>query len=82
MLYCMTPEQQAAGFLVEIRAERARQGVSIDALAKSLGTDATSLSRKLRGERELKFRESLAICEALQVTVSTLLSRINDGAAA
>lgn len=76
MLFCMTPEQITEAFLGEVAAEMGRQRISAVRLAVMVDLDPSALSRKLRGKTELKFSESLAICEALHVTIPTLLDRI------
>lgn len=59
-----------------------RQGVRVGQLSEQTGMESSSLSRKLRGETALKFIEALSICEALHVTIPTLLGRVDDMAAA
>ncbi|QIM19911.1 helix-turn-helix transcriptional regulator [Phycicoccus sp. HDW14] len=78
----MTPEQFIPAVLAEIRAELGRQGVNVTRLSAVTGISQPSLSRKLRGESPLGLLDTLLICDALHVTVPTLLGRASDMAAA
>ena len=82
MLFCMTPQERTDSVLAEVRAEMARQGVNLTWLAETSGLNASSLSRKMRGETPMLLIELLTLCEALHVTVPVLLRRIEDMAAA
>lgn len=63
-----------------------RQDVNITRLSERVAQIApisqASLSRKLRGETPLTLVEALVICEALHVTIPTLLQRADEMAAA
>lgn len=52
----------------ELRAEIARKGVSKTSLAEALGISLTSLSMKLKGEREFKESEIQKLVTALSLT--------------
>ena len=82
MLFCMTTEQRTSALLAEVRAEMARRGDNLSDLATATGISQASLSRKLRGETALLVTEALLICDALHVTLPTLLRRIDEIAAA
>lgn len=59
----------------EIRAERARAGLSQTELAKRLGTSASTVSAIERGVRQLLAAELPDLCGALKVDLVTFLQR-------
>lgn len=60
----------------------ARREVNMTRLAADTGISQPSLSRKLRGETPLGLVEAFLICDVLQVSIPTLLRRVDDMAAA
>ncbi|MCR2051480.1 helix-turn-helix domain-containing protein [Actinomyces bowdenii] len=59
----------------EIRAEAARQGITVTALAEQAAISSRSLHRKLRGERPITLPEVQRLAAALGVPLSTLAER-------
>lgn len=57
-----------------IRARRKELGISQEALALQSGIDRSHFGRIERGERNLTLLNLLRICEALELTASSLLS--------
>jgi len=55
-----------------IRAELARKGLTVSALAKELGCSESNMSRKLNGHRPLSSDSLLRIASFLEVTVAAL----------
>lgn len=66
----------------EIRAEAARQGVTAASLSVSTDIPRSTMSRKLSGASDLSVGEAASICSALGVSLSDLVRRAEDMAAA
>ena len=61
------------GPVLEIRAEMARQRLTVTALADAAGMSKSTLSRKLNGHGTLTLTEFGRVCEALGVSPSAIL---------
>jgi transcriptional regulator with XRE-family HTH domain len=59
-----------------MRAERRKQGMSQDALARASGIHSSEISRIERGAREPRFSTLVRLARALEVTPSELLERV------
>jgi transcriptional regulator with XRE-family HTH domain len=59
----------------EIRAELARNKISISALADKMGVRRDTLSDKLNGHTKIQVRDVLAIASALGLSMSELFVR-------
>ena len=70
--------------LGEVRAEMARQRVTLGMLAEATDISVSGLSRRLSGQTPITLAESVAVAEALHTDLLTLLerSRTNAGDAA
>lgn len=70
-----TKEQRRAKVASEVRAEMARQQVTVTALSKSTNINAPTLRRRLDGQSPFYVEELAAICAALNVGLSTFIDR-------
>jgi transcriptional regulator with XRE-family HTH domain len=59
----------------EVRAERARQGISLASLAAAIGKSPDTLTSRLLGKRPFHVEELLAICNLLGITLDELIAR-------
>lgn len=66
----------------EIRAWRAKRGISRLALARMTGIGPRSLLRYEEGEREIGVAQLVRICAELNVPLATFFGRISDELAA
>jgi transcriptional regulator with XRE-family HTH domain len=66
-----TPEQRFAYWLRQLRQER---GLSQVALAEMVGLDPTALTKIEKGNRSIRLNEAEALANALNQTVSTMLT--------
>ena len=66
------PAEAVAG---EIRAEVARQRLTLRTLAETTDITPSTLSRRMADPASLSFDELVAICSALGITPSALLAR-------
>lgn len=66
------------GLLGEIRAEMARQRVTISDLAPRLDMSPTVLGRRLAGRSALSITEAEQIADALGFTLLTLIDRADE----
>jgi transcriptional regulator with XRE-family HTH domain len=71
----------SAGVAAELRAEIARQGRTITAVADSAGLVTSTLTRKLKGIHEFDVNELGRVCAVLGISASELLDRAERGAA-
>lgn len=77
MLTCVTEYADffAAAVAAELRAERARKGITLDALAAASDTAKSSVQRYLKGTREIPITAFLALCQALEVSPVEIFDR-------
>ncbi|MFF9565776.1 helix-turn-helix domain-containing protein [Leifsonia sp. NPDC014704] len=66
----------------EIRAEMARQRVSVAQLADATGISQSTLYRRLNGVKPLQLEELDAICASLKVSLVALTERAKTAGAA
>lgn len=60
----------------ELRAERARQELTLEAIANEAGMQIKTVQRYLKGERDIPFTRLRAICAALKVSPVELMVRV------
>ena len=58
----------------ELRAERARQGLTIDELAERSGVAKTTVNRALKGDTALAVEVLIPLCAALRIDLGQLLN--------
>ena len=58
----------------ELRAERARQGLTIDELAERSGVAKTTVNRALKGDTALAVEVLIPLCVALRIDLGQLLN--------
>ena len=58
----------------ELRAERARQGLTIDELAERSGVAKTTVNRALKGDTALAVEVLIPLCAALCIDLGQLLN--------
>ena len=58
----------------ELRAERARQGLTIDELAERSGVAKTTANRALKGDTALAVEVLIPLCAALRIDLGQLLN--------
>ena len=73
------PAEAVAG---EIRAEVARQRLTLRTLAETTDITPSTLSRRMADPASLSFDELVAICSALGITPSALLARAESSVSA
>jgi transcriptional regulator with XRE-family HTH domain len=67
--------EASAALGAQVRAEAAARGVTIKALAAAIGKDRSQLIRYLDGERDFPVSVVYAVADALDMSVSLLISR-------
>lgn len=75
----MTPQQLQTRIGLQIRALRARHGLSQKQLATLTGLAVPALSRIENGRRDVKLSTLLRLAEALRADVATLLAPESPG---
>lgn len=73
--------QTTTDLLAEVRAEMARQRITVGGLAEKVGMTIDQVSRRLSGRVDLTVPEALTIADALGCELSDLLSRPHRHAA-
>ena len=58
----------------ELRAERARQGLTFDELAERSGVAKTTVNRALKGDTALAVEVLIPLCAALRIDLGQLLN--------
>lgn len=66
--------------LGELRAERARQRVTLAMLAEATDISVSGLSRRLDGQTPITLGEADALARALGCDLLTLMQRVRQGA--
>jgi len=66
----------------EIRAEMARQQISVDALSEESGVPISTLRRSVKGQRPFTIQELFVITRLLGTTVVDIVQRAEDRLAA
>ena len=66
----------------EIRAEMARQQISVDALSEKSGIPISTLRRSVKGYRPFTIQELFVITRLLDTTVVEIIQRAEDQLAA
>ena len=77
----MPPTIAAAEIVVQVRAEMARQDVSLPQLATALGVRYATLRKRLANPATLKYSDISAVSQALGVPASQLIERAEQAAA-
>ena len=82
MAYCtaMTTNSStfAAAVAGELRAERARQDITWDALVEATGISKSSVLRYLKGTRDIPLPEYVALCGALGLSPTEVFERAEE----
>lgn len=64
-----------AAVAAELRAERARKGITINALADNSGLAKSSVQRYLSGERDIPVPSLIDLCKVLSVDPRVIFER-------
>ena len=75
-----TTPASATELVIQIKAEMARQGVTLPQLAEQLGAPYSTLRDRLASPDALRYRDLLSITNALDVPLSTLAARAESQA--
>ena len=71
-------DQFNAAVAAELRAERARVGISYDDLVESSGIPKSSVQRYLGGKRDIPIPALLDLCRGLGVSAQLIFERAHD----
>ena len=71
-------DQFNAAVAAELRAERARVGISYDALVETTGIAKSSVQRYLGGKRDIPVPALLDLCRGLGVSPRVIFDRAYD----
>lgn len=70
-----TEERQMEAIAAELRSEVARQQLTYKVVAERAGMQQMTVSRYMRGERDIPMSKLFAMCRALGITAGDLLAR-------
>lgn len=76
----ITHPPTAGEIVVQIKAEMARQGLSLPQLADQVGVPYSTLRDRLSAPESIRYRDLLTLTHALDVPLSTLAAR-SEGSA-
>lgn len=69
----------AAAVAAELRAERARQQITLDVLVEMTGLSKSAVLRYLNGQRDIPLPAFFALCDALAISPALLFERAQEG---
>ena len=67
------------GVASELRAERARKGITLTQLVQRTGLSDSAVRRYLKGDRAIPMDSFIDLCKALEVKPDAIFSRVQDG---
>lgn len=77
-MYNETEERQVKAIAAELRSEAARHNLTYKAIAEKANMQQMTVSRYMRGERDIPMSKLFAMCNALGITAGDLLARAID----
>ena len=67
-------ERFASAVAAELRAQRARTGVTYDGLVEATGLSKSSVFKYMNGKREIPMSSFFALCRALDITPQAIFT--------